>query len=370
MRLSFPRRRMRHGFTLIELLVVIAIIAVLIALLLPAVQAARGAARRAQCVNNLKQIGLGCSNYESATGTFPPGAINWQLNPLNCGTGGRGYSLFLEIMPYMEQTVVYNSVNFKIDTGATGANAFEHLMQSTALMATIAAYICPDDPPTTTHVSGSGNIYSQCSYAACIGTTDIWHWWCNCPAGPYTGCGTSPSILSDGIYGAEQYTRIAGITDGTSNTIAVGEFSRFLNDPDGIFNSWTRALWFGSSALPAGSTARPQCMASTAPRINSPLMIGDYTGIPGNWQWVDGWPNDWIYFAGPYDARNAGQYGFRSFHPGGANFLFADGSVRFLKATIDMGSPTYSANLSQNNSGVYRRLSTRVGGEVITSDSY
>jgi len=367
-----PSRATADGFTLIELLVVIAIIAVLIALLLPAVQAAREAARRSQCVNNLKQIGLGCSNYESGTGSFPPGAINYQLSPLNCGISGRGFSMFLEIMPYMEQTTVYNAVNFMIDTSnGTAGFGWENAMQSTAMTTTINSYVCPDDPPTTTHFSGSGSVYSQCSYAACVGTMDIWHWYCACPQGPYTGCGNNnPNILPDGIYGAQVYTRIASITDGTSNTIAVGEFSRFVNDPDAFFNSWTRALWFGSSALPAGSTARPQTMAGTAPRINSPLMIGDYAGIPGAWQWVDGWPNDWIWYAGPYDVRTAGQYGFRSFHPGGANFLFADGSVHFLKATIDMGAPTYSSNPSLNNMGVYRKISTRAGGEVISSDAY
>ena len=148
----------------------------------------------------------------------------------------------------------------------------------------------------------------------------------------------------------------------------MGEFSRFLNDPDLVFNSWTRALWFGSAL--SSNTARPQCLAGTGPRINAPLMEGDYGGFPGGWVWSTGKTDDWLFFTTP-DVRVAGQYGFRSFHPGGANFLFGDGSVKFLKATIDMGSPTpWDPTGAKNNIGVYRKLSTRAGGEVISADAY
>src|SRR5271166_5939994 len=99
----------RRGFTLIELLVVIAIISVLIALLLPAVQSAREAARRAQCVNNLKQLGLAIMNYESSNGCFPPGAIQWQISPYDCSVPIRQYGMFLMVMPFMEQTTIYNA---------------------------------------------------------------------------------------------------------------------------------------------------------------------------------------------------------------------------------------------------------------------
>jgi prepilin-type processing-associated H-X9-DG protein len=353
-------------------LVVIAIIAVLIALLLPAVQAAREAARRSQCVNNLKQIGLAAANYEGAQGCFPPGALNWAVVPTNCSISGRGFSMFLEILPYMEQTTVYNSLNLNFSTGGTGGTQYTGATagnggpvreNSTGLLTTINAYLCPDDPPIQSRVSGSGNFYTQCSYAACAGTRDIWHWYCGCPSTPSGACGNAPDILPDGIYGQDYVSKIAGITDGTSNTIAVGEFSRFVNDPDATMNSWTRALWFGSSLTGA---ARPQCLAGTGPKINAPLMANDVSLFQGGWTWLTGLTDDWLFFSTP-DVRNAGQYGFRSLHPGGANFLFADGSVHFLKNTIDMGAPTFGG---VNNTGVYRRLSTRAGGETVTADAY
>jgi prepilin-type N-terminal cleavage/methylation domain-containing protein/prepilin-type processing-associated H-X9-DG protein len=365
----------RRGFTLIELLVVIAIISVLIALLLPAVQSAREAARRAQCVNNMKQIGLALHNYESANGSFPPAAFHYTLSSATyeCQTS-IGLSVFAIIMPYLEQTTLYSAINVNIPTGAspnptawyaTTVDAINS--QSTAMLTTVNSYICPSDLPLLNHTSGSGNHYSQCSYAACGGTRDLWHWWCGCPDAPPWGgpCGPAPDIIPDGAFGADVVTKLRQITDGTSNTIFMGEFSRFVNDPDATFNSWTRALWFGSSLA---NTARAQCYASTAPRINAPLMAGDYGGLTGSWQWLTGNCDDWLYFAGQYDARVAGQYGFRSLHPGGANFLFADGSVKFLKASIDIGSPTWNPPL--NNPGVYRKLSTISGSEVISADGY
>jgi prepilin-type processing-associated H-X9-DG protein len=342
-------------------LVVIAIIAVLIALLLPAVQAAREAARRAQCVNNLKQIGLGISNYESAQGSYPPGAIHYQEKPMDCSQVSRGFSMFLLIMPMVEQQNVFNSINFALPTG----NVPPIPQQSTGLLAKVQSYICPSDLPPVSNISGSGNFYSQDSYAACAGTRDIWHWWCGCPGGPGGPCTTSPDIQPDGVFGGGFICRVSDVADGTSNTIFAGEFSRFVNDPDNTLNSWTRAAWLGSSLA---NTARAQCLAGTGPMINAPLMAGDVTAFQGSWTWLTGNTDDWLYFSAP-DVRYAGQYGFRSLHPGGANFLFGDGSVHFLKATISLGSPTWNAN-GINQIGIYRQLSTRNGGEVVSSDGY
>jgi prepilin-type processing-associated H-X9-DG protein len=349
--------------------VVIAIIAVLIALLLPAVQAAREAARRSQCVNNLKQIGLGLSNYESANGGFPVGAVTYQVTPQDCSQGIRGYSVFQLIMPYMEQTPIYNSINHSIGMGATSATAPVPVQQMTGALAKIASFICPDDPPATAQISASGNYYSQCSYAACVGNRDVFDWYCGCPWGAASAaCGNGPDIIPDGIFGGNYSSRIAQITDGTSNTISMGEFSRFVNDPDNVFNSWTRGQSFLSSIVASGTTTRAQCMASTAPMINAPFMVNN-SGLMGGggWNWVVGDTSDWLYWTTPADVRLDGQYGFRSFHPGGANFLFADGSVHFLKSTINMGSPTFG---TINNIGVYRMLGTKAGGEVVGSDAY
>ena len=139
-----PRSRTK-GFTLIELLVVISIIAVLIALLLPAVQSAREAARRAQCVNNLKQIGLGLFNYESANGVFPPGYIDYQNNPIFTPDldMGPGWGWAAMLLPYVEQQPLYNAINFSL--GITVASNPASAANSTAVVVTLGVFQCPSD---------------------------------------------------------------------------------------------------------------------------------------------------------------------------------------------------------------------------------
>ena len=371
-RLSSQRSALR-GFTLIELLVVIAIIAVLIALLLPAVQAAREAARRAQCVNNMKQIGLAVHNYESANGSFPIGLImnedayfpNLCNIPAVPSYAAFGYSFFASILPNMEQQTVYNSINFFFPPGGhsfLGQDA--GAVNRTGLITQINSYVCPSDFPQTPYpVTTSTNGYSQCSYAGSAGTFDIWHWYCGCPPGVGgLSCQGSVQIAGDGVFYGNVPVRIQAITDGTSNTLAAGEFSRFKSDPDMIFNTWSRCLWFGSAS--PGAT-RIEGTASTVPRMNAPFLMNDsaYSGAVS----PTGEVNSWLFLQSGFDYRTLGQFGFRSQHPGGANFVFCDGSVRFLKETIDMGSPNYTPPI---NLGVYRQLSTREGGEVISSDAY
>jgi prepilin-type N-terminal cleavage/methylation domain-containing protein/prepilin-type processing-associated H-X9-DG protein len=367
------RNRARRGFTLIELLVVIAIIAVLIALLLPAVQSAREAARRAQCANNLKQIGLAIHNYVSANGTFPVGVVlNQDANySVTCKWTSWGFSLFAGILFTMEQQQVYNAINFSYAAGGHVKQGFPCTVQDcgfvnhTALITRISTYICPDDSDQTPYpITTSTNAYSQSSYAGSAGTFDIWHWYCGCPPG--TGglsCQGSVQIAGDGVFFGNAAVKLQDITDGTSNTMAVGETSRFRNDPDMIFNSWSRCLWFGSAAP---NSTRPQGTASTVPAMNAPFLVGDasiytFSLSPSNEV------NSWLWLQSGVDGRTFGQFGFRSSHPGGANFLFCDGSARFIKQTIDMGNPNYTPPI---NLGVYRQLSTRKGGEVISSDAY
>jgi len=373
------RRLAPKGFTLIELLVVIAIIAVLIALLLPAVQSAREAARRSQCVNNLKQIGLAIANYESAQGIFPPAAAvyNMAIDSLPSQGGcsnqsnsmGRGHSMFTFILPFMEQTTIYNAVNFSFPASSSGGGLYYGVdpgkVQFTALTSIIQSYTCPDD---TLRQKGSGNAwdvgeaYSASSYAASTGTWDVFHWWYGC----CVGCG---SIAGDGAFAPDSPFRLSSITDGLSNTFFVGEMSSFLNDPDNFFNFWNRYGYFGDRAI-AGNT-RPQGATTTAVKLNAALAYGEgnivtLAGPNG----VDGWM--WAP-AGPFTLVT-GQYGFRSLHPGGANFVFGDGSVHFIKNSIDMGNLhtlTYGTTFPPNASvGVYRALSTRKGGETISADSY
>src|SRR5271157_737730 len=140
-----------RGFTLIELLVVIAIIAVLIALLLPAVQSAREAARRAQCVNNLKQIGLAIMNYESAVNVLPPGGITYQESPLDCAVLPRTFTFFDLILAQMEQQNVYNAINFNFPAGGPTEYNFPSggATNRTAMITRVNSYVCPSDSDQT-----------------------------------------------------------------------------------------------------------------------------------------------------------------------------------------------------------------------------
>jgi prepilin-type N-terminal cleavage/methylation domain-containing protein/prepilin-type processing-associated H-X9-DG protein len=364
--------KFRRGFTLIELLVVIAIIAVLIALLLPAVQAAREAARRAQCVNNLKQMGLAINNYESAAGCYPMGGITYQEWPVpttaaDCANQ-KLHTMFAFMLPYMEQQPVFNSINFNLNSGGGFPAGTPH-PNRTGLISQINSYICPSDFKQTPYdISQSANGYGQSSYAGSAGTFDIWHWYCGCPTSPPYG-GSCPAannteIKSDGAFMKNYIVRIANVTDGTSNSMFMGETSRFKNDPDAIFNFWSRVGWWASSVA---GTSRPSVLASVIPKINAAFQLNDEANFPGQIS-PTGDVDSWMFVANP-DFRKLGQFGFRSQHPGGANFLFGDGSVKFIKETIDMGTTTYTP-IQQRNIGVYRKVATVTGGEVVSSDAF
>ncbi len=343
--------RRRRGFTLIELLVVISIIGVLVGLLLPAVQAAREASRRVQCVNNLKQIGLGLHSYESVHRTFPVGAITYQETPLNCAEIKRGHSLFTLILAGIEQTSVYNSINFSFASVGVQDGVSAGAVNNTAFSPRIATYICPSDslqtPYTNKLINPNGqsyNAYTQGSYAGMVGTVDIFRWWCGCPPTYVDGfvCVGQVELRPDGAFGNNFGFPQVAFTDGLSHTILVGEASRFKNDPDHLYNEWNSALYYFSMTL--AGVSRPQGLATSVPRINANLRLPDYpASSPASWK---------------LDQQNQsfGQFGFRSQHPSGGNFLFGDGSVQFIKETI------YSS--------VYWGLSTRAGGEVISDGSY
>jgi len=368
------RLSVKGGFTLIELLVVISIIAVLIALLLPAVQSAREAARRASCVNNLKQITLAILNYEGANGTFPIGSIVSQdaNYSYSCALPQFGYSLLALLLPNMEQSTVYNSINFSFPPGGRPFLGLDAgAINNTGMITRVNSYVCPSDfVQTPFPLSITTNGYSQTSYAGSAGTFDIWHWLCGCPPGiGGLSCQGSAQIAGDGVFFGNACVRLQNITDGTSNTLAIGETSKYLNDLDTEFNSWSRALWFGSQN--PGST-RSEGLASTVPRLNAPFYAGDLSGGPSGPAYTQSLAptseaNAWLFLQNGFDCRVLGQFGFHSLHPGGANFSFCDGSVKFIKQTIDMGNPNFAPPI---NIGVYRQLSTRKGGEVISSDTY
>ncbi len=365
------RRQCRAGFTLIELLVVIAIIGVLVALLLPAVQSARESARRGQCVNNLKQIAIAINSYETAIGSFPPGAIYY--NSSDGGTNAcqgvhatRAFGAFTFLLPQMEQSNAYNAINF--DLASSGTNGLwggipVGQINRTGLLVVVNSYICPSDLPQTPGYL-TDNPYSQTSYAPSAGTWNV--------VAYVSGPDCWQQDPGNGPFDDFTSYRVASVKDGMSQTIFVGETARLKKDPDPQFNQWSRPGYFqvNSSFDPSGNTWRPQGFAFEVPRINAPIMSGDYaggagigtaTGTPGPNALPPGtaYPDTsdykaWLLNIPRY--KEYGQWGFRSNHPGGANFVFGDGSVKFIKDGVDLAT--------------FRALGTRNGKEAISADAY
>ena len=350
--MSLASRNARRGFTLIELLVVIAIIGVLIALLLPAVQAAREAARRSQCTNNLKQMGLALHNYESTQGSFPMGGMRWDRNFDGCVTDWK-HTWQDYIMPFLEQGTTYNTFNF--------SRPWNSITQNTAFDTNVAVYLCPSDSRYTQEPVGFVQ-YVQTSYAAVRGGTEnIYYSWGTPTTQPNANrCG---AIDSEGLFGTNVVYRIADISDGTSQTLAVGETSRFNADAStaspfnmgNVLGAWGGpgiTGWTNDVRVTGGAYTVPK-INSQPDKLNSGPSIGSTCGGPfatpqfGN-------PIGWATIPNP--CQNNGQFGFRSNHPGGANFLFCDGSVKFLKSTI--------------NTQTLQALGSRNLGEVVSADAY
>ncbi|MHB1559191.1 MAG: DUF1559 family PulG-like putative transporter [Isosphaeraceae bacterium] len=328
-------RRTRAGFTLIELLVVIAIIAVLIALLLPAVQSAREAARRAQCTNNLKQLGLAMHNYHDTMGCFP----------MSMGFDSPGfgfpepvsYSGLSMLLPYMEQSVVFNTINYSILRGDPGNN--------TAIATVVSTFLCPSDPQSGNLPPGqAGENYHPNSG----NTIDYVHdvsdpWNFNTSLPPFNG-----------VFYPVSRTRVADITDGTSNTAAFSEMG--LGDmSNAIATEKTDQFW--TQTWPTTPVlAITQCQGFPAANLS-------YQGLSTNGvPWLEGstsamynhvnTPNKRSCVFPPGRIMNTAN----SDHPGGVNAGMCDGSVRFVKDSVSL--VTWSA------------LGSRNGGEVISADSY
>jgi len=360
------RAKRHRGFTLIELLVVIAIIAVLIALLLPAVQAAREAARRAQCVNNMKQLGIAIHNYHDQMSVFPLGAM--ATNPSQ-GWGAwdnNGFTWRVLILPQLEQSAIYNSLNFSLHEGSENGSE-----QGTAWYSRVNTFNCPSDgqntgilpantalgqypmygpPPqpgtgalgvigVNYHMSHGDNYTigqlsntggnpweTPCTGAAAgqprIGFPGFWGTTYDCMITTATGGGQMRGF-SD--YRTGNFTNMAGVTDGTSNTLLVGE------------------------SLPSEDANNEFFTATSASMgITIPLNLNTRRSVCTDGQ---------LYGTNDLGCRfSYASHGFKSRHPGGVNFLFADGSVKFLKNSISRV--------------VIAALGSRNGGEVVSADQY
>jgi prepilin-type N-terminal cleavage/methylation domain-containing protein/prepilin-type processing-associated H-X9-DG protein len=333
--------RIRRGFTLIELLVVIAIIGVLIALLLPAVQAAREAARRSQCTNNLKQIALALHNYHDQQGAFPIGWSYFAWFDPGWTLPGKRYTLFASILPQLEQQNSFNSINFLLPVygGTYLGVSTPGLYQTTVTLTKISSLVCPSDGrQTPLAVPAQTSVgYTQSSYAGNGGVTNIINW---CSSSNGVSC--TGWIPTTGMFGVDSSVNMADVKDGTSNTVMVGECSQFKNDPDSVMNFWTVGANFGSSV--GNGVTRPQGFVLMIAKPNASMLIPQPSSSGSS---TDRLSTQW---------QVMGQWGFRSLHPGGANMAFADGSVRFLKETVNIST--------------YQALSTKNLGETISSDSY
>ncbi len=339
-------RAARRGFTLIELLVVIAIIAVLIALLLPAVQAAREAARRASCVNNLKQLALASLNYESSTGSFPMGNLAFQMP--TCGSAypkdAALYSAFVFMLPYIEGSAISNGYNF--------SRVFASVSNTTVNATQVSAFNCPSDLGWTQEPAIDVP-YVHNSYGTSRGKNEtIGTNWANTappdPTGQYSS--TCNYGGSDGMFGPESAVKIPEATDGLSNTFLFGEMGRYLDEPSSPSSIGNIAIVFQDTYTT--QAYRPTSGATVIPRLNAApdktgaIQTACFAGVS--------YPPDW-YLLNDAACQQYGQYGFRSRHPGGANFAMSDGSVKYIKNTINLQA--------------YRALGTKAGGEVISADS-
>jgi prepilin-type N-terminal cleavage/methylation domain-containing protein/prepilin-type processing-associated H-X9-DG protein len=351
-----------RGFTLIELLVVIAIIAVLIALLLPAVQSAREAARRSQCVNNLKQIGLGLHNYHQSFDTFPMGA-SATINPLNGNPpciAWMGWSAQTLLLNYLEQVPIYNAINFTMDP----INSPTYPYNSTVSERLIPTFICPSDQNGGRHLKNNYYASEGTSFRADGGVSN-------------NSCGIN-NLGSTGLFYYAISYRIPQVSDGTSNTVAFSE--GLVGSEEQVVKRWVTGVNIDGLGSAYDANQNQALVMADLQTCNTKFQTakpGAGLAINRGWYWAWGcegmsmfstivppnsmqYPWGWCRFGcggcGVNSADHMHITNATSAHAGGANVAMADGSVRFIKGTTSMP--------------IWWALGTRAGGEVLGSDSY
>jgi prepilin-type N-terminal cleavage/methylation domain-containing protein/prepilin-type processing-associated H-X9-DG protein len=314
-----PRGR---GFTLIELLVVITIVGLLVALLLPAVQAAREAARRAQCQNNLKQISLALHGYHDAQGTFPSG---FSLDRPGIDPHMPGWAWGTRLLGGLEQGALYNSLNVSQPFLFAAPN-------QTVIETRLSVFLCPSS-------GDRGPVSSGFIEQPIFGLDQLAPGQYVASAGSISLKGGNGRIAQgDGVFFLNSREAIRDIADGSSSTLMIGERSRDVADSTWVGVSDPNSILCTKDNWPIKTCASAMFMVLGRTGPASDILYGSVPA--GNT------PN----------SSGAGADGFRSMHPGGCNFLFGDGSVRFIKETI---APN-----------VFQALATRAGGEVIGADQY
>jgi prepilin-type N-terminal cleavage/methylation domain-containing protein/prepilin-type processing-associated H-X9-DG protein len=348
----------RRGFTLIELLVVIAIIAVLIALLLPAVQAAREAARRAQCVNNLKQLGLAVANYESGNGVLPPTGTGASSDTLLMND----FSMKARVLFFMEQSNVYNALNQSYYALSPTIPA----INSTASCMTVSSFLCPSDGNNPAYTY-NGYTPGMCNYTNNIGLS-MFISGGRVLDGPAYRIGDSPSTLDGPI------VPLAAVTDGTSNTAMWSEWLKGKNTKSGKQAVYTATQGWGSFTTSLGnySTILMSVAQSCQPAPGTAATwdqkgaawAPDWCGVGGGYSHLLAPNKTACFFAGSSTATfgpfpgndDVTMIGAQSSHPGGVNVGFLDGSVKFIKDSVNLQT--------------WASIATRAGGEVLDASSF
>ncbi len=372
----FGKKR-SFAFTLVELLVVIAIIGILVGLLLPAVQAAREAARRMQCSNNLKQLGLAAHNYESAYRVFPSAMNGPIVLPANWGgswESSRGHhSAWLQMLPYIEQTALYNSISAgPREGGMTRDRPFgpHSLRPYSFYRARVSSFLCPSDPGATTN--GWSNDQAPVNYATCFGDstrgTDGNHngeWGSSNPRGMFGIIWSEPGVRNPGGRAKGH----GSISDGTSNTLMFSEIT--------IFNGIGKIK--GHYTILPSATFRASPIACMQTRGPNSTIVGPLPS--SHHRHGESWASGFTMNSGftcilppnaPSCANERGEwqegiYSANSYHTGGVNTTNCDGSVRFMSESIDTGNlaaPVPTAGPSPY--GVWGGLGTTSGGEVVS----